>query len=94
MNTIKVVQHNVLHRPKKKNLTNTYLEIDPDVTLINSYGLKEGENIKSKELDCYTRNIYNEIPDGIAILVKYNLKYTIQDNFITNFLRHNRRNLG
>lgn len=42
MNTIKIVQHNVAHwRPNRYNINNTYREIDPEIILIQSHGMKE-----------------------------------------------------
>lgn len=71
MDTIKIIHHNVLHWPtRKSHLTNIYLEINPDIILINSHGIKEGENIKVPGYNSFNKNIYNELNDGIAILVK------------------------
>lgn len=85
MEAIKIIQHNVLHWTTRKfHLTNIYLEINPDIILRNSHGLKE-KNIKIPGYNSYNKNI-NEISDGITILVKNNIKYTIKDESITNFL--------
>lgn len=87
METIKILQHNVLHWSTRKfNLTNTYADINPDIILINSHGVNENDNIKMQGYHCYNRNIFNDNNDGIAILVKNNIKYRIKDDFITNFL--------
>lgn len=87
MDTLKILQHNVLHWQNRNfNLTNTYMEINPDIILINSHGLKNNENINIQGYSCFTKNIYNEINDGIAILVKKKLKFKINDDYITNFL--------
>lgn len=87
MEKLKILQHNVLHwKTRKSHLTNIYLEIDPDIILINSHRLKEEENIKIPGYNSYNKNIYNEISDGIAILVKNTIKYKIKDEFITNCL--------
>ena len=87
MDTITILQHNVLQwTNRKNNLTNTYLSLNPDIILINSHGLKDNENIKIRGYNSFTRNIFNEASDGIAILIKKNLCYRIIDDFITNFL--------
>ena len=87
MDTLKILQHNVLHWPTRKfELLNEYHSINPDIILINEHGLINNENIKIPGYSCYTRNNYNEIHDGIAILVKTQLKYTIKDEFIYNIL--------
>lgn len=84
MDTIKILHHNVLHWSTRKfNLTNTYLDIDPAIILINIHGLKDNENIKIRGYNCFSRNIYNELNDGISILVKNKLSYTICDDFLT-----------
>lgn len=87
MESIKIIQHNVLHWSTRKfHLTNIYQEINPDIILINSHGMKEEENIKISGYNSYTKNIYNELHDGIAILIKNNIQYKIKDDFLTNFL--------
>lgn len=55
------------------------------MTLINSHGLKESENLKIDRYDSYTKNVFNEINDGIAIeiLVKNNIMHKIKDDLFT-----------
>lgn len=60
---------------RKFNLTNTYLEINPDIILINSHGLTDNKNIKIIGYNSYSKNIYNELHDGISILIKENIKH-------------------
>lgn len=87
MDSIKILQHNVLSWGNRKfNLIETYASIDPDIILINSHGLKENENIKIRGFNSYNKNMLNENHDGIAILVKNNIKHKIIDDFITNIL--------
>ena len=87
MDTITIIQHNVLHwKNRKQNLISTYLDLNPDILLINSHSLREDDNIKIKGYNCFSKNIFNELNDGIAILIKQNLKYRLIDDFITNFL--------
>lgn len=84
METIKTLQHNVLH--SSFNLTNTYLTISPHTVLINSHGIKETENIHIFRYNSYSKNMYIEINDGIAILVKNSVKLQIKDDYISNCL--------
>ena len=87
MDSITILQHNVLHwKNRKNNLINTYLDLNPDIILINSHGLNEEENIKISGYNCYSKNIFNELNDGIAILIKRKFRHRINDDFLTNFL--------
>lgn len=71
MDKITIVQHSVLHwQTRKFNLTQTYLEINPHIILINSHGLKEQENLKIHGYTTYKINSTEEINDGSAILIK------------------------
>lgn len=36
--------------------------------------------------DCYSKYIYNEYHDGIAVLIKKNINHRIKADFITNLL--------
>ena len=88
MENIKIVQHNVYNwNTNKLILINTYKNINPDIILINSHGVKTGENIKVYGYSSYIINSSNELSDGSAILIKQNLKHKIKDNFDTDFLQ-------
>lgn len=88
METLTIIQQNVQYWPTRKfNLTNTYLKLNPDIVLINSHGITDNMPIKIQGYQSYTINKLNEIHDGIAILIKNNIKHTIQDEFITNVLQ-------
>lgn len=88
METITILQHNVQYWPTRRfNLTNTYLKINPDIILINSHGITDNAPLKLQGYQSYSTNKFNEIHDGIAILIRNNIKYTIQDDFITNVLQ-------
>lgn len=64
-----IVQHNVLHwETRKFNLTNTYKEINPHIILLNSHGANSQQQI-------IIQNSSNQYNDGIAILVKDNIKH-------------------
>lgn len=85
MDTLKIIQHNVLNwTTRKNNLINTYKSINPEIVLINIHGLKNNENLKIHGYSSYTKNIYNELNDGTSILIKENLKHKIKDDFLTN----------
>ena len=45
---LKVVQHNVLHwaKARKCELANHYLELNPDIILLNSHGRGDNDLIK------------------------------------------------
>lgn len=80
--TIKVLQHNVLHwRTRKFDLTNTYKHLDPDIILINSHGLKNSEPFKIHGYITHKKNSSNTHTDGTAIAIKQELKYRIIDFF-------------
>lgn len=85
METIKIIQHKVLNwSTRKYNIINTYKNINPEIILINSHGIKNNENLKIPGYNSYTKNMFNELTDGTAILVKENLKHKIKDYFLTN----------
>ncbi len=87
MDTIKIIQHNVLHwETRKMELIATYRMHDPDIILINSHGASEEENIKIVGYSTYMRNQSGERNDGSAILVKQNIKHKIDEEYITDVL--------
>ena len=86
-NNIKILQHNVAHwRPYKQLLTQTYADINPDILLINSHGLKDEETLKIHGYTTYQKNSSNELHDGSAILIKTNIKHRVTENFLTDIL--------
>lgn len=61
---IKIVQHNTQYwTPNKINLTNTYLQVNPDIILLNSYGVKN-DNIYIKGYKTYQKNTTGQLHDG------------------------------
>ena len=87
MDTIKIMQHNVAHwRTNKTTLIQTYNEINPDIILINSHGLKSSEQLKIHGYITYKVNSSEELHDGSAILIKQNIEHRIDDDFITDIL--------
>ena len=70
------IQHNVLTWEKRKfDLTNTYIQYDPDVILINSHGLKDSDKLKIPGYCVHQSNSTGEAMDGVAIAERRNLSY-------------------
>ena len=85
--SLKIIQHNVLFWKTRKNmLCNIYLDIDPDIILINSHGLLSNEPLKIPGYKIHKKNTTNTIHDGNAIAIKHNINHKIQDNFISDLL--------
>ena len=88
MDTITVMQHNVhTWNTNKFLLSNTYLQLNPDVILLNSTGVKDTETIKIFGYNTYKINSENTLHDGSAILVKTNIQHKITDDFDTDVLQ-------
>ncbi len=84
---INKVQHDVLSwRNKTQTLTNIYKELNPDIILMNSHGLKPKENIKIYNYNTYLINFSEEMHSGSATLVRQNLKRKIKDNYDTDII--------
>ena len=86
-NRLTIVQHNVLSwgGSRRLQLANMYLEINPDIILINAHGRSNEQRMKIFPYDIYQRNdqISGEPQnDGVAIAVKRNLRYRILDDFV------------
>ena len=80
---LKVIQHNILkwsfqHR---NELTNLYMQTNPNVILLNSTGIKESERIKILNYNVYQKDKYNENNAGVAIAIKRDLIHQILDDF-------------
>lgn len=87
MDQIRIIQQNVLSWGNKKyELTNIYRSVNPLIIVINSHGIKDDVNLKIAGYNAYSKNMYNEYHDGIAILIKQNIKHKIKDDFMTNTL--------
>lgn len=72
MNSITIVQHNVQSWGNRTfELTNIYRTINPDIILINSFGIKTP---KIRGYNTYSKNQFNEAHDGAAILIRQNIK--------------------
>lgn len=82
-----MLQHNVLHwRERKLHLSNIYWNIDPDIILINSHGLKNNETIRIPQYRIHQKNTANTHTDGTAIAVKHTLPHKMLDTFISDTL--------
>lgn len=88
MNTIKIIQHNVLKwtYSRANELSNYYASISPDVILINATGVRDDTNMKIYTYKVYQRNARNEDHAGVAIAIKNNIQHKIISNFNEDFL--------
>ena len=77
MNSLKIIQHNVMHwgYERRNELSNLYRETDPDIILLNSHGLKNENKIKIFQYNIYQSNKSGELNDGVAIAIKKNIKH-------------------
>ena len=68
-------------------LHSKYRQIDDDIILINDHNLLDSDStLKNQHYTVYTSNKRNEIHSGTAITIKTNIKYTIQDDFLSDLL--------
>ncbi len=70
----------------KQSLINYYLQISPEIILINSQGLKSEEFLKIPGYKTYKINTSSSIADGSAIAVKYNIVHKLYDDFDSDVL--------
>ena len=84
---LKIVQHNVLcWNTHKHDITNTYLETDPDVILINAHGLTDNNRIHIHNYNVYQSNKTNTLHDGVAIAIKQQIPHKIHDNYTSEMM--------
>lgn len=84
---LKIVQHNVLTWNNRKNeLTNTYLQIAPDIITLQSHGTTQDQPIKIPGYTIIKSNNFNRHMDGTAMCIKNNIKYNIIGDFISNLI--------
>lgn len=87
MTRLRVIQHNVLAWDRRKyDLSNTYRQLDPDIILINSHGLKNDTKLKIPGYRLYQSNLSNEQMDGVAIAIKTKIPHKIDDDFLSETL--------
>ena len=81
--TLKIIQQNVLKWTfqRRNELTNLYLQMNPDVILLNSTGVKENEKIKIFNYNVYQKNKLNEDNAGVAIAIKRELIHQVLDDY-------------
>ena len=82
---ITVLQHNVLHwgGGRKIALANTYLQINPDIILLNSTGIPDTDVIKIYPYYFYQQNRSGNTSDGVAIGVRRDIPHRITKNFLS-----------
>ncbi len=84
---LKIIQHNVLNwRTNKHSLLPNYINNNPDLILINSHGLKSNEELKIPGYRTYKVNYTENLSDGSAIAIKFDMKHKLFDDFDTDFL--------
>ena len=88
INTIKVIQHNVLKWTfaKWNEFSNIYMRHNPEVILLNSTGVNENSIIKIFQYNVYQRNVRNEGHAGIAIAVRRDVQHRLLDDFQEDML--------
>ena len=88
MNRINIIQHNVLswNFPRKNELCNYYLKMNPDVILLNSTGIRDDGTLKIVGYNVYRKNKYNEQQAGIAIAIKRTIPHRLLDDFVEDVL--------
>ncbi len=84
---LKIIQHNVLNwTTKKQSQIPNYVSNNPDLILLNSHGVKSSEELNIPGYKVYKINYSENLSDGSAIAVKYNIKHKLYDDFDTDFL--------
>lgn len=87
LNKLQILQHNVRHWDSSNfALNNIYRTIDPHIILINSHGKKKGEIIKIYNYDVYQRNVLNETNSGVAIAIRKDTKYRINESYTSDMI--------
>ena len=87
MYSLTVVQHNVLSWVSRKfDLSNTYRQLDADIILINSHGLRDDNRLKIPGYRTYQTNVANAVNDGVAIAVKSSIRHKVEDGFLSETL--------
>lgn len=79
INKLKIIQHNVLKWTsiRANELTNYYLNNDPDIILLNSTGNLNSNQIRILNYNINYKNSYNEDKAGIAIAIKKSINYKL-----------------
>ncbi len=81
-NKLTIIQHNVPNwNTNKHSLINYYLQVSPEITLINSHGVKSEDYHKIPGYKIYKINTSEALADGSAIAVKSNVAHKLYDDF-------------
>lgn len=76
LKTLNIVQHNVRHcNTHKLDLCNTYQNLNLEIIVINSHGVKQEGTLKIHNNNIHKSNKRNELNDGVAIAICKYLKY-------------------
>lgn len=87
MDHITIVQHNVLHwNTRKEELTYIYQNLNPDLIILNSHGVKDNDTIRISGYNTYMINTTGEASDGSAILIRSNIHHRQIDDYLTDVL--------
>ena len=87
MNNLLIVQHNILNwNTNKDSVTYNFLQVNPDVILINSHGLKSNQTLNIPGYKIHKINSSETTYDGSAIAIKINTSHEIYDDFLTDVL--------
>lgn len=86
-NNIVLLQYNILHwETNKANLTHTYHQVNPDIILLSSHGIKSHESLYIKGYNTYLKDNSNQVYDDSAILIISHIKHKIIDDYITDVI--------
>ncbi|KAG0419455.1 hypothetical protein EQH57_0505, partial [Dictyocoela roeselum] len=87
LNRITIIQHNVRNwKNNKFQLSNSYSTVNPHVIIINSHGNLNTEPIKIFNYDVYSRNSLGEQNNGIAVAIRRDIQYRINEDYYSDFL--------
>lgn len=87
MDTLTILQHNVLNwKERKFGLSAIYAKYNPDIVLFNSNGLKDTDSLKLWGYSVHKRNQSGNPSDGTAISIKHGLVFKLYDDFISDAL--------
>lgn len=83
MDTLTIIQHNVLHWSfqRRQELSNLYISLSPDVILLNSTGMPDTDRIKIWNYVTYQSNASGENNSGVAIAIKRGIPHRFLDDF-------------
>ncbi len=80
MHSLTIMQHNILNwKTNKSSVMHNFLQVNPEIILINSHGLKDNEPLKIPGYRTYSYKVNSsgEQNDGSAIAIKHNLHHKL-----------------